>query len=164
MTSAQQCSDWFETWKWDTLLRCRACERGIKKKQKKNRQACSAMERNLLKVFPPSLVWLIERAGTRQCLALEHRGCANWTRGSVASVQINREAAQESSGAVRGIGEASHPAEHSHKCAHMKREHTQARRHKQNHTWTPIRGYASSTVWTAKEAGDVTWSYSEAPG
>lgn len=39
----------------------------------------------------------------RECLAREHRGCANWTSGSVASVQINREAVRESSGAVRGI-------------------------------------------------------------
>lgn len=56
--------------------------------------------------------------GTQQCLALEHRGCANWTSGSVASVQINREAAQESSGAVRGIGEPSHPLQHSEAHAH----------------------------------------------
>lgn len=48
-----------------------------------------------------------------RCLALEHRGCANWTSGSVASVQINREGAQESSGAVRGIGDASHPPKHT---------------------------------------------------
>lgn len=48
-----------------------------------------------------------------RCLALEHRGCANWTSGSVASVQINREGAQASSGAVRGIGDASHPPKHT---------------------------------------------------
>lgn len=33
------------------------------------------------------------RLTDRECLAREHRGCANWTSGSVASVQINREAA-----------------------------------------------------------------------
>ena len=67
--------------------------------------------------------------GTRQCLALEHRGCANWTSGSVASVQINREAAQESSGAVRGIGEASHPPKHTHERTLMERERTQMHKH-----------------------------------
>lgn len=50
----------------------------------------------------------------RECLAREHRGCANWTSGSVASVHINREAGQESSGAVGGIQKASHPPEHAH--------------------------------------------------
>lgn len=63
--------------------------------------------------------------GTLQCLALEHRGCANWTSGSVASVQINREAAQESSGAVRGIGEQPHPPKHTHEHT-TEREHTNA--------------------------------------
>lgn len=88
----------------------------------KIRRACSVMEHDLLKVFPLSLVWLIERGGTPQCLALEHRGCANWTSGSVASVQINREAAQESSGAVRGIWEASHPPRHTN--THWRRGNT----------------------------------------
>ena len=67
--------------------------------------------------------------GAQQCLALEHRGCANWTSGSVASVQINREAAQESSGAVRGISEACHPPKHTHKHTLKDREHTQMHVH-----------------------------------
>ena len=67
--------------------------------------------------------------GTPRCLALEHRGCANWTSGSVASVQINREAAQESSGAVRGIWEASHPPRHTRKHTLAEREHSQVHEH-----------------------------------
>lgn len=63
--------------------------------------------------------------GTRQCLALEHRGCTNWTSGSVASVQINREAAQESSSAVRGISGRSVPPSQAHSVhIHEERAHT----------------------------------------
>lgn len=63
--------------------------------------------------------------GTRQCLALEHRGCTNWTSGSVASVQINREAAQESSSAVRGISGRRVPPSQAHSVhIHEERAHT----------------------------------------
>lgn len=81
------------------------------------------------KGFPSEAHHTDRKRGTRQCLALEHRGCANWTSGSVASVQINREAAQESSGAVRGIGGASHPPRRTHRhlshtYKHKCRKHT----------------------------------------
>lgn len=85
------------------------------------------MEHNLLKVFPTEPRLTDGERGTRRCLALEHRGCANWTSGSVASVHINREAAQESSGAVGGIEEASHPPKtHSAALTHRERTHTYA--------------------------------------
>lgn len=84
----------------------------------------------------PSEPRLTDReGGTRQCLALEHRGCANWTSGSVASVQINREAAQESSGAVRGIGEAFHPSKHTHKHTLIEREREHTQMHMQRHNF-----------------------------
>lgn len=77
--------------------------------------------------------------GTRQCLALEHRGCANWTSGSVASVQINREAAQESSGAVWGIGEASHPSPNTLRSTRSQEENTHRYKHiniiAHEHSW-----------------------------
>lgn len=83
--------------------------------------------------FPTEARLTDRERGTPQCLALEHRGCANWTSGSVASVQINMEAAQESSGAVRGIGEASHRPKHAHKRAHTHGERAHIRMHARKH-------------------------------
>lgn len=69
----------------------------------KNQASLFSDGARLAQGFPTEPRLTDRERGTPQCLALEHRGCANWTSGSVASVQINREAAQESSGAVRGI-------------------------------------------------------------
>lgn len=80
----------------------------------KNQASLFSDGAQLAQGFPTEPRLTDRERGTRQCLALEHRGCANWTSGSVASVQINREAAQESSGAVRGIGEASRPPKNTH--------------------------------------------------
>lgn len=148
MTSAQEPQ--IETCKWDTLPRFRA--RGRKKKSKASLFGDGAQ---LAQGFPTEARLTDRERGTPQCLALEHRGCANWTSGSVASVQINMEAAQESSGTVRGIGEASHPPKH----AHTHGEWAQIRMHAHKHIgkWNGICGYA-------KEPFHVTWSYSEAPG
>lgn len=100
----------------------------------KNQASLFSDGAQLAQGFPTEPRLTDRERGTQQCLALEHRGCANWTSGSVASVQINREAAQESSGAVRGIGEASHPPKHTHKHTLMEREHTKMHTHKRNCT------------------------------
>lgn len=95
------------------------------------------MDARLAQGFPAEPRVTDREGGTRQCLALEHRGCANWTSGSVASVQINREAAQKSPGAVRGIGEETH----TRKRTLVERGHTQMRTRNYNCRQTQIGDY-----------------------
>lgn len=102
--------------------------------KKKNQASLLGDGAQLPQNFPTEPRMTDREKGTQQCLALEHRGCANWTSGSMASVQINREAAQESPEAVGGIGEAYPNFPNTLTSTHLWRKNTQVHSHKHNST------------------------------